>query len=326
MCSMTPISPCTSGENRPKFDVGVPPGGYRWWYLDGLSADGSCGIVIIAFIGSVFSPYYFRARQRSGGSADPENHCAINVGLYRPRSKLWAMTERSKQSVSRAIDWFEVGPSRMEWRGNTLVATLRERAAPFGQAIAGDVVLRPRFINTTAFSLDAGGAHTWQPMAPSADIDVRLQKPDWQWQGDAYFDTNHGRRALEKDFLRWNWSRSGHAAGGAATRITYDVTPTNGASRGLALAFDATGKLAQKDLPPALNLPKSGWRVARETRSDGSVRVLRTLEDAPFYARSMLQQSGGRAPGLVMHESLALDRFRAAWVRCLLPFRMPRVR
>jgi carotenoid 1,2-hydratase len=53
-------------------------------------------------------------------------------------------------------------------------------------------------------------------------------------------------------------------------------------------------------------------------------RIVRTLEDAPFYSRSLLDTRllGSSAPAI--HESLDLDRFRARWVQCLLPFRMPR--
>ena len=35
------------------------------------------GLTIIAFVGSVFSPYYHWS-----GRAEPENHVAINVALY----------------------------------------------------------------------------------------------------------------------------------------------------------------------------------------------------------------------------------------------------
>ena len=51
---------------------------------------------------------------------------------------------------------------------------------------------------------------------------------------------------------------------------------------------------------------------------------VRTLEDAPFYARSQL---AGRVFGddvQVMHESLSLDRFQMPIVQAMLPFRMPR--
>ena len=66
--------------------------------------------------------------------------------------------------------------------------------------------------------------------------------------------------------------------------------------------------------------------MARGTRSDAgaSLHVLRTLTDAPFYARSLLntQLFGERATG--MHESLSLTRFDTPWVQAMLPFRMPR--
>ena len=51
----------------PRFDRPVPPNGYLWWYLDALSDDGRHGFTIIAFVGSVFSPYYAAARRRGGG-------------------------------------------------------------------------------------------------------------------------------------------------------------------------------------------------------------------------------------------------------------------
>ena len=50
------------------FDTPVAPGGYAWWYIDALSDDGRCGLTIIAFIGSVFSPYYALARRRAPGA------------------------------------------------------------------------------------------------------------------------------------------------------------------------------------------------------------------------------------------------------------------
>jgi carotenoid 1,2-hydratase len=54
-------------------------------------------------------------------------------------------------------------------------------------------------------------------------------------------------------------------------------------------------------------------------------RVLRTYEDTPFYARSLLATEFDGVIGTAMHESLDLDRFNSRWVQCLLPFRMPRL-
>jgi carotenoid 1,2-hydratase len=73
-------------------------------------------------------------------------------------------------------------------------------------------------------------------------------------------------------------------------------------------------------------LPGTLWRVARRTRADAgfSPRVLQTLEDAPFYARSKIATRINGAEMEAIHESLSLDRFAQPWVRALLPFRMPR--
>jgi carotenoid 1,2-hydratase len=316
-------SPATEPSRfAPRFDVSVPTDGYRWWYVDGLSSDGRCGIVVIAFIGSVFSPYYYSARQR--GAGDPENYCAINVGLYRPRGKLWAMTERGRGALSRETDWFQVGPSRLTWEGDRLQIDIRERSAPFARRMLGRVTVNASFLNDRAFPLDDGGRHQWRPIAPVGHIDVRMQKPDWRWQGEAYFDTNAGERALEDDFSRWNWSRATNsAAADPHTLITYAVTQRDGTRRSLALRSAPSQALTEVDLPQPVALPRSGWRITRETFSDAGPVVARTLEDAPFYSRSLLRADN--PPGFIMHESLDLERFESAWVRKLLPFRMPRL-
>jgi carotenoid 1,2-hydratase len=78
--------------------------------------------------------------------------------------------------------------------------------------------------------------------------------------------------------------------------------------------------------PPLAALPSTRWKVARATPCDAGARprALATLEDAPFYARSVVETTIEGESMQAMHESLALDRFQAAWVRALLPFRMPR--
>ena len=80
-----------------RFDAPLAAGGYIWWYLDALSDDEAHALTLIAFVGSVFSPYYAWARQR--GAADPVNHCALNVGLYGRRAARWSMTERPAVQV-----------------------------------------------------------------------------------------------------------------------------------------------------------------------------------------------------------------------------------
>lgn len=310
-----------TAQPEPRFDAAVPDTGYRWWYVDGISDDGKNGIVVIAFIGSVFSPYYFSARAR--GHGNPYDFCSINVGLYRQRGKLWAMTERDQGDVSQSATRFDVGPSSLRWEADQLIIDISERSTPFARRLVGRVVVKPQVLNDACFSLDPDGRHTWRPISPIARVEVDMDTPEWRWQGDAYFDTNYGIRPLEEDFLGWNWSR--HSAASRAS-ITYAADLVGGGRTSLALAFEPDGSVTHSDVPPEIRLPGTGWRIDRRTRSAVDVSVYRTLEDTPFYARSILQTSAGDKPSLVMHESLSLSRFKSGWVRRLLPFRMPRVR
>ena len=300
-------------------NAAVPSSGYRWWYLDGVSADGRHGIVIIAFLGSVFSPYYYRARQR--GAVNPENHCAINVCLYRPEGDRWAMTERSARALERSARSFAIGRSRLEWDGRSLKAAIRARTAPFFRPLDGHVTLTPAALNEQRFDLDARGRHSWQPLAPVAKIAVDFDLPGVHWEGHAYADTNYGERMLELDFTTWDWSR---ASAAGATTVYYVANQLDGSTRSLGLRFDGTGAVAEARVPPPCDLPPGIWRVERTARSDTPLVVARSLEDTPFYTRSLLRSEAGGGD-LTVHESLDMRRFRRAWVRTLLPFRMPRL-
>ena len=305
-------TPCPVG-----FDAPVPDSGYRWWYLDGVSHDGAYGIVIIAFVGSVFSPYYFRARQK--GPTPAEDYSSINVCLYRPGGDRWAMTERNRSAVTRDARSFRVARSRLAWEGDRFVAELTERSAPFGRRIEGRVELIPRVLNPERFPLDTDGRHTWHPVAPLADIHVEFDRPGLSWDGHGYFDMNFGSRMLELDFRTWDWSRSAEADG---TSIYYVARSVDGDERRLGMRFGIDGSRTELDVPPPQTLPNSGWRVARHPSFTDTVSLARVLEDTPFYTRSLLADTSG---GLHVHESLDMRRFSSPWVRTLLPFRMPRV-
>jgi carotenoid 1,2-hydratase len=53
-------------------------------------------------------------------------------------------------------------------------------------------------------------------------------------------------------------------------------------------------------------------------------RVLATLEDTPFYVRSMVHAGLLGETVTSMHETLDLDRLLSLPVRLMLPVRMPR--
>jgi carotenoid 1,2-hydratase len=300
----------------------VKPGGYAWWYLDALSDDGRDALAVIAFVGSVFSPYYAAARRR--GEADPENHCAVNVAVYGEHGKRWSMTERGRGAIRRTPDRFVVGPSAVAWRAGTLTLQIDEIAVPWPRRIRGEVRLRAGALFDYPVALDAAGHHHWTALAPCARVEVELDAPARRWCGHGYLDMNSGDEPLEDGFDSWHWSRSALADG--STAVLYEVCRRAGDRVGFGLRFDATGAVHALAPPAPAALPRTGWLIARGTCSDETTgtRVRRTLEDTPFYARSVLSSRLLGEEVTAVHESLSLDRFRTRWVQALLPFRMPR--
>ncbi|MCC5868728.1 MAG: carotenoid 1,2-hydratase [Gammaproteobacteria bacterium] len=307
----------------PDFARPVAPGGYAWWYVDALSDDATHGITIIAFIGSVFSPYYAWARRRHA-DAMPEAHCAVNVAVYGPRAKRWAMTERGAGDLARERDRLVIGPSELHWDGNQLRIRFDEITMPVPSRLRGEIRVTPTALTGQVFALDAPGRHHWSPFAPGAHVEVRLEQPQLFWQGHGYFDGNFGDEPLEQGFTDWDWSRARLPDG--STAVLYEARARAVADeRLLALHFGADGRVQNFAPPKMVRLPRSGWRVARATRAqEGNARVLRTLEDTPFYARSLLNTTLLGHEVTAMHESLSLTRFSQPIVQCMLPFRMPR--
>jgi carotenoid 1,2-hydratase len=176
-----------SFAGRPRFDAKVINNGYRWWYIDATSDDGLNGLSIIAFVGSVFSPYYANARKR--GDTNPENHCAMNVALY-GQHKRWAMTERSASRIERTANSFTLGPSSMTWENGSLVIAINERCCPLPSTLQGRIIFTPDVFYNSPIALDVNAKHYWQAVAPYGHITVEFEKPALSWWGKAYHDMN----------------------------------------------------------------------------------------------------------------------------------------
>lgn len=303
----------------PAFDQQVQDDGYAWWYLDAISDDGRYGLTVIAFVGSVFSPYYAWARAR--GQGNPLAHCAINVALYGPGGR-WSMTERGSSVVSRERDSLGIGPSALHWNGETLDVELQEWAVPIPRRIQGRIRVQPTVFNTEAVDLDPGGQHRWTPVWPAARVEVAFDHPDIRWSGSGYLDHNAGTEPLERRFDNWYWSRAETSKGPV---VLYDTQYRNGERGSHALHFDRSGKLCKLPSPLPVSLPRSRWGIARPTRSDdGQAQLEAAWEDTPFYARSLVTTRLLGERVTAVHESLSLSRFSALWVQLMLPFRMPR--
>ena len=302
----------------PRFDLSVPGDGYAWWYVDGVSADGTRAISIIAFIGSVFSPWY-----RWSGRREPENHVCLNVATYGPGGR-FAMTDRGRGALRAKADSITIGPSRMAWVDGALVVDIDEVGSlPLPGRIRGQVRLTPSAVTDVQVELTEDAAHVWRPFAPVAGIEVDLEARGWQWEGHGYLDANFGTRALEADFDTWNWGRFPMSGG---TACFYDAVRRDCSTLEKALMFGADGTAEEFDAPAATGFKRSAWQVARRTRADAGVlpRQVMGMLDAPFYSRSVVETQIGAEVTQGVHEALDLRRFRWPALMPMLAVRVPR--
>ena len=247
----------------------------------------------------------------------------MHVVLHGPRSNRWAMTDRGVGALSATADALSIGRSAMHWDGAALRVDFDEITAPVPRRIRGSVRLWPQAVARDAYVLNANGHHQWRPISPRARVEVLCSSPDISWSGEGYFDCNRGDAPLETGFRDWIWSR---APVGDGAVVLYDGTRRDGTAFGLGLRFDSAGNAQALALPPVKVLPSTRWRMPRPVRSEGPARIVETLADAPFYARSAVATCVDGEEVIGVHEALSLDRFAMPIVQAMLPFRVPRRR
>lgn len=298
-----------------------------------MSDDGAHALTLIAFIGSVFSPYYAWSRRRQGiANASPDEHCAINLGLYdlsaeKRQGNRWTMTERSAKSVTRDAANLQIGPSALHWQNGELVATINEITAPIPRRVKGRIRLTPTvdiYAHNHTVAIDCEGQHLWRPIAPTARIEVEFEQPTLRWKGHAYLDSNYGHTPLETTFKEWQWSRATLADG--STAVLYDVALLDETHVNLARKYSPEGSMENILTTRAMPVPATRWGINRDcyTSANAAPTVAATLESGPFYARSLIDAEWLGEPVTAVHESLSLTRFATSIVQAMLPFRMPR--
>ena len=235
------------------------------------------------------------------------------------------MTERGRRHVNVSPDRFAIGPSALAWDGTSLTITLDEigMPLPIPRRVRGTVTVTPQAITEHRVMLNPQGRHLWWPIAPLSRVAVELEAPRLSWSGPGYLDMNQGDAPIAEGFREWHWSRGPTRTGAA---VLYGGTRRDGSQFDLGWRFDGAGQATELTPPPVSGLRRSGWLIRRETRSEAGTpaALVETLEDTPFYARSLVRTQLEGEAITAMHESLALDRFANPVVQAMLPFRMPR--
>ncbi|NBT40948.1 MAG: carotenoid 1,2-hydratase [Alphaproteobacteria bacterium] len=284
-----------------------------------MSHDKTRAISIIAFIGSVFSPWYAWSGRKA-----PHNHCCINVATYGPGGR-FTMTERPGRTTIQTPDSFHVGPSSFQWTDDGLVINIDEYSAPpIPGRVKGRILLKPHFLTSAAVAISKDDAHMWRPFAPRADISVELEAPGWQWSGEGYMDANFGDRSLEEDFQFWTWGRFPSQHG---SYCFYDAERTDGSKLEAAFLCDEDGNFQTISAPTSKEFKPSLWRVKRNTRTDvgENARQIMNMLDAPFYSRSMIETYIHKERVTGIHEALDMRRFNRQFIKAMIAMRTPRI-
>jgi len=330
--------------------------GYQWWYVDAISDDQSFAFTAIFFIGSVFSPRYYAARQRYS-EVSPEQFCAVNVVIHAltPQARqalgtgeLWCFTEHNADRESaplnphlhRGADYIQIGQSSLKMTDSGLEMTLHEPTKPFFQRmprrLIGRATLSAEHIFSYALPLDQAAQHEWIGVAPHARIKVELSMPCVSFEGSAYHDVNRGNEPLEEAFDAWTWCRAELPQGSV---VLYDLLersrtapPSAHSAEDLlvsgrshnALLFRCDGVVEPIEFLNRAPLVRGLWGVKRETRVDpeGHAEHAHTLVDAPFYTRDLIETQLLGVKTIAVYESLDLRRFKRSWVRYLLGFKV----
>jgi carotenoid 1,2-hydratase len=208
-----------------------------------------------------------------------------------------------------------------------------ERSAPFfaslagvGAPIRGVVELDPGPGGPSSTLRGSDGvAHHWRVLQRCSRVRVRMERPDFSFDGVGYHDTNRGDGRLEASFARWSWARF-HGESGRTT-ILYSVQDRAGGRQALVVDDDQVRTVqAAHDGP----LRRAAWglELPRWFSVDERLRCTpeELLEAAPFYARYTGQLlDGDRVVGRGMGEYLDLDRFRRRGIQFLLRFKTRKV-
>ncbi len=267
----------------------------------------------------MFSPWY-----RWSGRRDPENHVCLNVATYGPGGR-FTMTDRGRPALRRDAHTLEIGPSSVRWTGTELIIDINEVAAlPLVDRVRGRVTIRPSAVTDIEVALTPDNHHLWRPFAPTARIEVDLNR-GVSWSGHGYFDANFGTRALEADFSAWTWGRFPVSDGAICL---YDARRRDGSDLSLAMHIATNGTPTVVLAPPLTRLPRTPFLLARETRADAGYRPRQTMRlfEAPFYNRSLVRTQLFGEETVGMHEALDLARFRNPLMKPLLAVRVPRRR
>lgn len=288
----------TSATSRPSSASLEAPGGFAWWYIDLLDAEGNGAVFIVSW-GLPFLPGYVESARR--GQAPPATERpSLNVVLYKDFTESFYLLQEYApgEATVEADGAIQMGGSTLRSRvidGRVEVHLELDCAVPSHAArLSGSVRLSGALAQH--LPAHAGGPHVWTPIAPSARgrASLRLGATRWEIEGSAYHDRNSAEVPITAlGCRRWTWAR---VSTGEATWIAYHLEGEAGVEpRTLLMRCDNAGAVEQLDVTAVdaagwrrqffgMQLP-TRWHVAAGERSI-DLRVGVPVDRGPFYTRA----------------------------------------
>jgi hypothetical protein len=316
------------------------PGGFVWWYVDALNAEGD-GFVCIWSWGLPFLPGR-AAAWRAGSPHATVDAPSLNLAVYRGGAQVaYHLLQLPAHEAEWLDDHWRMGASHLR----------RRRDASGDVVIEGDLCLpvpgAPEPLRATfcvsgpaaAWPLpDApppADAHRWAPMIGPARATARFTHGDdtvLDFAGTGYHDRNGCPVPLDAlGLAHWVWGRlTTPAASGseASLLIFYLSWPSDPGAEPILLVSraDGAGRFTFTPAPVTLGPARAGrfgmrwWETITLHLPDGPVEVAfePPAEDGPFYLRARIHTPGAARPTVGWAELCRPDRVDTPALRPLV--------
>lgn len=306
------------------------PGGFLWWYLDAVDADGN-GCVVIWSYGLPFLPGY-AAAERNGEAPRAAERPSLNVAVYRDGElDCYLLREYDTERV----EWW---PEESRWRFGATEMRSRKRAGRRQVSVALDCPIPGgdrRLEGTVEVAgpspvvaeADGERAHRWDPriVAGEADVDLRAGATErYRSQGRGYHDANCGGTPFHQlGIERWLWGRCPF---GDRELVFYGLWSDDGAAtQHHVLEFGSDGDWTRRDdIAIALEEERRNigamrwWRKltvsgpAAASWSPLRVEMRQVVDSGPFYMRYLTRASAGGAEATGVAELIRPNRIDLA--------------
>lgn len=313
------------------------PGGFCWWYVDAIDAEGN-GFVVIWSFGLPFLPGYTSAARAGRAPASAEVP-ALNVVVYRDgRPDFYLLQRYSPEHASwdGAGSW-RFGRTRIvatDTAGGrrdvvlTIDADVPGQIAPLVGEVRLKGALRPEQADAGQSAVDENATHWWSPICAHAHATLALEcgEQAWSWSGPAYHDRNASLSHIDGLGIgRWTWARF---CDGNVTRVLYELHPDDRAAEPLVywITMSDHGGL-QVEQPEVVERRRARGmfgaphfdRIRLKTSSgDVTIADASVLDDGFFYIRKAVQLHTGERIVAGMAEEVLPARVDRFWHRPLV--------